>query len=509
MVIHKAQIHNVLPDDLASKAKIGYLRSNLLGNKCEANEQWMQMFGAAEGDNLDDVFKKSGVVHSVDVYSINSFMANALRGTERTYRGFLRLRPLQNNGNEWEWYHITIQVEKYDPEHGIIDTIAFYYGASEIMSVQSPEDLDRYSEYADAVQALNCIPWSLNLKTHTLTSNPSFIDRKYGFTSDHRVFSLDEHMSSILPEYQEEFMRTLNLIEAGLIERSKLEYQAYLGKSTEPVWVETSLLLRDKDSQGKPLTVIGALVVIQERKEAEFAIIEAKQKAQQMADMKSTFLSSMSHEFRTPLNSILGFSTLMAHSDSVEERMQCLGAVQAGGRQLLDIIDDVIKLCKLDSGEIFMRHERFDINDLCLQLVDEMRPLRREGVNASFFRTTPDLMVVGDKQYTGEVLRQLLANALEHTDQGSVVVTCRYIDADFIKVSVADTGGGMSPAVVEHAFERFFKGDSYRPGTGLGLPIVKRLVTMWGGHVSIDSHVGEGTTVSFTVPAHNVGSSAI
>lgn len=365
------------------------------------------------------------------------------------------------------------------------------------------EDFFTANHMEEVLQSLNTIPWAFDFRTNTITSNLSYIDTKYttGDLSLMRQRTFESFIEIILPEYREEMLEVYSRVRNSMVTRASIQVQMRMGENLRPVWIEIHISAKEKDEQGITIKAVGCATIIQARKEAELAMIEAKKKAEQANQIKTNFLSNMTHEFRTPLNAILGFATIMAHSETIEERMQCLGAVQASGTVLIQIIDDIIQLAQLEANEVELQRNLIDINALLEKIVEEAKPMRKEGVQMAYHHTEAPFLLHGDKKKIALVMHQILSNSCKHTDHGSIDVYC-HKSSEHAVVTIKDTGNGMSSETVHHIFERFYKGNTFIPGTGLGMSVVKDMVNLWDGTIKVESEIGKGTSVTFTIPIH-------
>jgi signal transduction histidine kinase/CheY-like chemotaxis protein len=226
-------------------------------------------------------------------------------------------------------------------------------------------------------------------------------------------------------------------------------------------------------------------------------------------DMKSRFLSNMSHEFRTPLNSMLALSRLLLEDPerplTPEQRRQ-VGYIRQAAEDLTELVNDLLDLAKVEAGKTVIRPADFDVRDLFAALRGMLRPLLlNESVNLVF--EEPDGLPVmhTDEGKVSQILRNLLSNALKFTERGEIRVSARAVGDGTIAFSVADTGIGIAAEDQERIFEEF--GQLENPvqrrvrGTGLGLPLVRRLATLLGGGIALESAVGVGSTFITTIPA--------
>lgn len=222
---------------------------------------------------------------------------------------------------------------------------------------------------------------------------------------------------------------------------------------------------------------------------------------------KSQFLANMSHELRTPLNAILGYTQLImnkVYGDVPEKIKEALSRVDASGRHLLELINDVLDLSKIEAGQLRLSLKPYSMKDVVHEVLAAMQPLA-SGKGLSLKKVIPDNLPIakGDERRIKQVLLNLIGNAVKFTERGEVTVKVARAD-DQIKVSVSDTGPGISPADQARVFDEFQQADSSstreKGGTGLGLAIVKRIVELHGGTIALKSTLGQGSIFWFTLP---------
>ena len=247
---------------------------------------------------------------------------------------------------------------------------------------------------------------------------------------------------------------------------------------------------------------------------ALYAELDEKADTLRRADeMKSRFLSNMSHEFRTPLNSMLALSRLLledAERPLAAEQRRQVGYIRQAAEDLTELVNDLLDLAKVEAGKIVIRPAEFDVRDLFAALRGMLRPLLlNDQVNLVFEEPEGVPPMHTDEGKVSQILRNLLSNALKFTERGEIRVSARSVGegpgGPLIAFSVTDTGIGIAPADQQRIFEEF--GQLENPvqrrvrGTGLGLPLVRRLATLLGGSVSLDSTPGEGSTFTIVLPA--------
>ena len=191
-----------------------------------------------------------------------------------------------------------------------------------------------------------------------------------------------------------------------------------------------------------------------------------REKAEELDRLKSAFLANMSHEIRTPLNAIVGFSTLLVDTDDPEEKKQFVEIIQKNNELLLQLISDVLDLAKIESGIIELKLVEVDLRELCKELVVSMRIKVPAEVALCVVPDLPSYIMRCDKVRLTQIISNLLimpSNTPARNDPAWLRDTL-----DEIEFSVTDTGDGMSPEVQRHVFDRFYKGNSFKQGTGWG-----------------------------------------
>lgn len=225
----------------------------------------------------------------------------------------------------------------------------------------------------------------------------------------------------------------------------------------------------------------------------------SKEKAEMSDNLKSAFLANMSHEIRTPLNAIVGFSHLIAESDDAEERKTYYQIVEANNERLLQLINEILDLSKIESGTIEFSLGLTSLHSLCQEIHDAHIFRTPEGVQLVYEPSDESLRIETDKNRVFQVISNLIGNAVKFTKEGSIKYGYELVDGQIV-FHVTDTGTGIEPEKVGRVFERFAKLNNHAQGTGLGLSICKSIVERLGGQISVSSIVGVGTTFTFTLP---------
>jgi len=256
------------------------------------------------------------------------------------------------------------------------------------------------------------------------------------------------------------------------------------------------------------MTVVLLLVVVSAvgyyihiLKRAHQRMKEAQLKAEEANQLKSAFLANMSHEIRTPLNAIVGFSNLLSMVEDKEEMLEYAGIIETNTELLLQLINDILDMSKIESGMYDFHVTQVDANQLMSEVeqVAHLR-IRTDEVSLSFAERLPQCVFHTDKNRLIQVLTNLVVNAIKFTSQGEIQIGYRLQDAHTLYFYVSDTGCGMSAEQCEHVFERFVKYNTFIQGPGLGLSICKMIIEKLGGEIGVQSESGKGSVFWFTLP---------
>lgn len=240
---------------------------------------------------------------------------------------------------------------------------------------------------------------------------------------------------------------------------------------------------------------------ISDKKRIEHLMYEVK-KADEANRLKSAFLANMSHEIRTPLNAIVGFSNLLSETDDPLEKQEFSHIISTNNDLLLQLINDIIDMAKIESGSLDFVYDQVDVNELMEDICRQMTfKNKSDAIRLSFDQRLPQCMINTDRNRLMQVIINFLTNALKFTERGSI--TFGYTTDEStgeIRFYVKDTGIGIPEEKKEQIFERFVKLDIFVQGTGLGLPICAMIADKFGGSIGVESCVGEGSTFWLKIP---------
>ena len=267
-------------------------------------------------------------------------------------------------------------------------------------------------------------------------------------------------------------------------------------------WTSINVMVRDYRPQDGIIEMLCINYDITPLKETEQKLIIARDKAEELDRLKSAFLANMSHEIRTPLNAIVGFSSLLAETDSRNERQEYIKIVQENNELLLQLISDILDLSKIEAGTFNFVYTNVDVNETCAEIIKSMSMKVSKGVELIFEEPFPECYIYTDKNRFTQVISNFINNALKFTQQGSITLGYEQVSHQKIKFYVRDTGMGIPEEKQKSVFERFVKLNTFVQGTGLGLSICKSIVSQMEGEIGVDSTEGVGSCFWFTHPYH-------
>ncbi len=263
---------------------------------------------------------------------------------------------------------------------------------------------------------------------------------------------------------------------------------------------EKDILLQKLSDATRKLRLLSEQLEIANKKLKEYE--EKAMKAEKASQMKTLFLANMSHEIRTPLNAIEGFTRIIVETDSEEERMKYYQIVESNNQRLSSLINEILDLSRVESGEIQLKKEMTDINQMCETIKQLFKFRCPESLKLEFEKPLMTVTMNTDANRLIQVLSNLISNALKHTTKGSITYGFRVIsEMKEIEFFVKDTGTGIEPEFLNSIFNIYASQDAeQQKGYGLGLALCKIIVEKMGGTIRVDSTVNIGSTFTFVLP---------
>ena len=386
--------------------------------------------------------------------------------------------------NSYRWVRLIAKVSNYDKEGNVAKLIGTREDITE--EVEREQRFRNYIQRSElAIQAANIIQWDFNVDTQEYTRlYPDPIDPGE-FIRKAFIFTIHPDDRLILKREQEK--RALE--NKGY---SNLHLRIMLEGDTNYRWANAFSVPMEFHPNGSLKSVTGLLI--------DITHIEKVEEANRM---KMTFLANMSHEIRTPLNAIVGFSQLLAETDNHEEKGEFVRIIEENNDLLLQIINDILDISKIDAGKMVFNYTDFDITEVIVDLKQVYESHLSPEVKLICDLPHKKYVINSEKNRLTQVITNLLNNAVKFTSKGSITIGYEVIPRG-LAFYVTDTGKGIDPENLKRVFERFSKFDSFVPGTGLGLSICQMIVTKLGGKISVESELGIGTTFRFTIACESM-----
>ncbi|HUM97802.1 MAG TPA: PAS domain-containing sensor histidine kinase [Chitinophagaceae bacterium] len=276
-------------------------------------------------------------------------------------------------------------------------------------------------------------------------------------------------------------------------------------KELEKVSSEIRKLNADLEAKVEERTII-LKEALQQLEQSQLELSDALEKEKQLGEIKSRFLSMASHEFRTPLSTVLSSASLLSKykkEEEQEKRERHIDKIKNSVKHLNDLLEDFLSLGKLDEGKVTTSCVEVNVKDLISETVDEMNGLTKENQQIVYQHHGAELAVT-DNKLLKNVLINLMTNAIKFSAADTTIDVYSFCNAENIKVSITDRGIGISKDDQPHLLSSFFRGANATniQGTGLGLHIVQRYLSLLGGEVQFESELNKGTTVTFTIPVN-------
>ena len=401
--------------------------------------------------------------------------------------------PVVADGGQTRWLRETGRISLSDQGEDIVDAII----------VDVTESKSRNAEFEGYARAIDCslAVISFDLQGTIIEINQNFLDilgysREDLVGKPHRVLCDPQEQES---DAYRQLWASLRLgqYRAGAFRR--------IGKGGREVLIQGSYnpIL---DSDGRPYRIVKFASDITDRHQMEIALRDAKNKAESAAKTKSAFLANMSHELRTPMNAILGFTNVLLEAPDLDgTHREHVSIVKNSAQTLLGLLNDVLDTAKLEHGSMKLEAIDFSMRNLLHRQMSTQKVTARAKnleLSLDYPPSVPDYFV-GDPLRIGQVITNLVGNALKFTEQGSVTIIVAHA-GDRVRLSVKDTGIGIPPDRIDAIFDPFSQADASTTrrfgGTGLGTTISKQLVELMNGRIWAESEVGHGSTFHIELP---------
>ena len=350
------------------------------------------------------------------------------------------------------------------------------------------------------LKAMKLSTWHIDVPTKMLYVDADFRDNKGGLVGPPE-FSVEDLTNVIDRADAQRVWMAIDKICTGASPSYHEVYRVKLGKGALYYWEESYGTIAARDVDGNPTRIVGTSMRIDAQKQMEADLIAARNKAEESDRLKTAFLANMGHEIRTPLNAIVGFADLLPVVESEEDRNQLISEIQKNNYKLLNIIDGLVSMSKVEAEAKSLVKSQTNIVPVLQEIADYYRTMVDGStvVLATQF-PYPEILMNTDITKFKEIVNNLMQNAVKFTAQGSITLGFDLQQGDKLLLWVLDTGKGIAEEHQERIFERFFKVDEYVPGTGLGLSVAKSHVESLGGSIGVDSVLGNGSRFWVELP---------
>lgn len=354
-----------------------------------------------------------------------------------------------------------------------------------------------------ALQRTRIYPWYYDISRSEFTLDDRYFEHLGIPAGENNTLTMEEYVNMIHPDDRQTMADAFVVQLSGNTTFDKtVPFRLRRGDGTWEWFEGQSTYIAN--ISGHPYRLVGICLSIQEYKDIENTLIEARKKAEESDRLKMAFLANMSHEIRTPLNAIVGFSELLAAANTEEEKQKYLEILHTNSELLLQLVNDILDLSKIEAGTLEFVYSDVDINLLLNDLEQLFR--MKIGSNSPVQIITesglPSCMVHTDRNRIAQVVSNFVSNAIKFTTEGSIRIGYQSSE-NGLRFYVSDTGSGISADKLEGVFDRFVRLQSDKNGNGLGLSICKTIVNKLGGEIGAESEVGKGSTFWFTLPEHS------
>lgn len=354
-----------------------------------------------------------------------------------------------------------------------------------------------------AVESAKSYTWSFNTYSNTFVFGDNY--RKIYGTDTPNEISMEMFLLKVHPDDREKVLQSHSSITNNRSTKFAMEFRISFNEDNCYEWWERrGVTYSDSTSEYEVKNVYGMDINIDDHKEREKELIEAKTRAEESDRLKSAFLSNMSHEIRTPLNGIVGFANLLADPDYTEkEKVEFVKVINTSSNVLMNLVSDILDLSRMESNTMNFELKPTNLNEHIKEIADSYKLSVKENVALIIELPDQSAWVNTDPFRNRQVITNLINNSLKFTDHGEIRIGYTVKD-DYAEVYVSDTGKGIKKDLLNNIFHRFYKVDDFIAGTGLGLSICKAIVEKVGGRIWAESEYGKGTVIRYTIGLVNL-----
>lgn len=461
---------------ISQYSNIGIYSWNPISGKSEISRKWYENLGLPEGLSLEESMKRMiSMVHPDDLERVRK-AGILLREGKKEYMDE-EFRLIIDERVKWLKY--TAVIKNYDPKNKVIQVIGMN---QDVTDLKHQEERQR--------KILEVLP------DFIFIFDDQFVFRDLLKSERIKLFHTEEEL--IGQSGRKFFAPDVSDLYCSAIRRclnsgDLVEIEYYLDVQKGRHYYQARIMPFEGNQ------VLALIHDITPRMKRTQELLAAKQKAEEADRMKSAFLANMSHEIRTPLNAIVGFSELVAQTDDAGDKEMYMDIIRHNSNILLQLINDVLDLSRIESGKTKMELEEVEI----CALGEEVRQVHslkmKPGVELKYEHPEQEIWLHSDRNKIMQVFFNFMSNAIKNTQAGSITLRIG-IDYSMVRISVADTGCGIPEEQLQVIFERFTKLNNFVQGTGLGLSICQVIADKLGGRIEVESTYGKGSVFSLLLP---------
>ncbi|WP_247713446.1 PAS domain S-box protein [Qipengyuania polymorpha] len=482
---------------LANMAPAGIFRTDATGSCTYVNAAWKSLSGLEDGQWEGDGW--SSAVHPEDLDRVVAIWVEAVRTQTTGEEEFRWLRP----DGSIVWTHVT-----FGPEFGENGAVTGYIGVVSNIT----EEVEARLRLAEREQQLALL--ADNATDAVLRLDLDGVC-KYASPSARQVFGLDpalfvgnQFITGFHEDDADEVVSQFRALASGELDNVRITFRSKsLILPDEYAWLEANCGLVREGESGEPLEIIASLRNVDQTKQLESDLLEAKERAESAAAAKSDFLANMSHEIRTPMNGVIGFTEVALAGELDEELRSNLEMLADSGKAMLALLNDLLDSAKIDAGRMLIEPQPVNVRHKLRGAITMMTPAAARKDVEIVLEADDDVpeWLESDPTRLRQIALNLIGNAVKFTESGRITVSLRTAEGgERFEIAVSDTGIGIPQDKLEQIFEKFTQADSSIDrrfgGTGLGLPICAQLADLLGGSIAVESKVGKGSTFTLTLP---------
>jgi PAS domain S-box-containing protein len=463
------------------------------------------ILGYSPEEMMKGSFSYDGLVHPEDLPRINKKSSENIREGKENYELYYRMKT---KDGEYRWFYDYSQVDRN--EKGEMQQVRGYL-VDQTLLIETQKHLNwERQRLADTLEAGNIGTWEWNIQTGEVLYFEN-LTKISGFKLEELLpLSLENWKKFVHPEDLEQVKDEIK----SIVNKEKENYALEIRRKHKDgkwIWIEEKGKVIQWTKNGSPLLMRGVYIDISRRKAIEKDLLKAKKEAESANQAKSTFLANMSHEIRTPMNGIIGFVELLGDTEMSEQQRNYLENVQNASKNLMNILNDILDLSKIESNKMALESISFSIRKTVESVVAmfyQQAKMKDLDILTKVDENLPQ-HVKGDPTRLHQVLANLVSNAIKFTSKGEVtlrITADEYRDSNthMITIEVQDTGIGIKDIHLDKLFQTFSQIDESHTrlygGTGLGLKITKTLVELMDGSIEVRSEYGTGSTFIVRLP---------